>query len=299
MTSDTNREQQIKDCMAQLTDKRKITHAPDIEAHARMRLADFSAVLAEWEIDLGSQPERRPLPDVAALIKNPKPSPADVQKLLGFLQQQAKQGQQTAILYLSYLYAKGIHLPQSLQKAASAARMVAQQGDWRGSRFLGELLCTSPKAAPLLLGAEIQAAATAWQQEHPETEADKIQAAAKRFLENETAVRYAARLQFETATRQGSPTAQQRMRGLCINGQLPDGQPAKHLRSPKDWLDNELLTPGIHIDTGDPDITVLPENIPLFVQQDEEPSVWRKTILIAAGMFAFVLLTVIMTKAFL
>ena len=199
---------------------------------------------------------------------------------MAYLQQTAKQGSTTAVLYLAYLHAKGLYVPQSLQKTAQYVRFASSKGDWRATRFWAELLVAVPLAARELLEHEIAPAAEQWRTQHPNITPDKIEHSCRRFYEATAAIKYAAKLKFEQAVQQGSPSAMQRMKGLILLSKLPTTQPATQFQSIGNWLDLQFSAPKtVPASHTGKDVTFLPDNIPLLPQgEDNEKLVLHRVV---------------------
>lgn len=298
MTTHTPTETQVKDCVQLMRTGYTPQYPEIVQGFAQLQLADFSAVLTEWTLPQ-TDAQAQPLPKVAAALKQGNLSPEQGAKLWAFLQQLAQQGQRTAALYQTYLLATGQFVAQQPRQAATLARQLARQGDWRAARFLGEMLAVAPLAASELLAHEVQAACTEWHKQHPEFDAQQVQAACMRFVAAPAAVKYAAKQWFELAIEQGSPTAAQRLRGLSVLGLLSAALPPPRFRSLHAFLDTQLQSTHPMSDADDdPDIMVLPEHIAMPIHgDDEERPVWYKPMIY--GLFALfaVLLFTLLTKS--
>ncbi|MDK4639756.1 hypothetical protein QG059_01805 [Kingella kingae] len=284
---------QVHDCTLQLAAGKPTSYPELVQGYAQLRLADFSAMLVEWTLPHDAA-HSQPLPQVAEAIKQPDLSPEQSAKLLAWLQQQTQQGQRTAALYWAYLLAKGLFTEQQPQKAAKIAQYFAQQGDWRASRLLGEMLAAAPLAAPVLLQQELQAACTEWQKTHPQHSNEQVQAACERFCQAPIAIKHRAKQYLEQAIAQGSPTAPQRLRGLTALGLLSAQNAPKRHQSIADFLELQLnASQPIHDVNDDPDILVLPDHIYLLVADDDERPTWYKPAMYGAfALFALIVFTV-------
>ncbi|MDK4708047.1 hypothetical protein QDY68_04215 [Kingella negevensis] len=270
-------ETQIIDCMTQLVSKNTTSYSEVVQKYARLRLADFSELLKEWQNpEFAAQLGQAALPNVANAIHRSNLTPEQSQKLLAYLMQTAKQGNTTAVLYLAYLHAKGLHAPQSLQKTASYVRYAAQKGDWRATRFWAELLIASPLAARELLETDVQAAAEKWHEQQGNIAPDKIEQSCRRYYAAPAMVKFAARQRLEMAQKQGSPTAEKRLKGLTVLGELPANPPAKQFQSVENWLELQFSKNQTAQLMGGGDVTFLPENVPLLPQPEDEEPVWYK-----------------------
>lgn len=292
-------EAHIRDCMEQLHSQQHSTYNETVQTYARLRLADFSALLAEWTMN-NHLPHASPLPKVATALSNTSLTPTQIQSLLKFLQQAAKQGQRTAILYLAYLFAKGLGVKQSPQQAIQYAKKLSKQGDWRATRFCAELLWHAPKLTESYLSEEIQPLANAWWQQHinqiPTSQADQLSQSVQRFYAASSVVKLTIRRTFELAIKQGSPSAEKRLRGLTVLGELPISLPAKHFQHIESWLQQQFLTPTTHYE--DDDIRLLPEHIPLLISHDEpeEKPFWLKLTIYACIMLIITLCFSLLVK---
>lgn len=226
---------------SQIKAKDASSHNESIEPLALLRMADFSAVLNEWEIE-ASLPNSHALPQVAAALKQPeKLNSQQRQQLVHFLQQHAKQGNQTAILYLAYLFAIGLFVPQLPQRAVTYISKLMQQGDWRASRFWAEMLLAAPNLAYIFLADKVEPMAQQWQQKHNQLNAAEIAASIKRFYACPSVIKLAAKQALEQAIKQGSPTAAKRLRGLTMLGQLPVSSVAREFHNIANWLDKQVI----------------------------------------------------------
>lgn len=282
-------ESQILDCMTQIQEKGETTYGEHIQQLARLRLADFSPLLAEWLVP-SQLPNSEPLPQVDAAFRQPENlSSEQKQKLIAFLQHHAKQGNRTAVLYLAYAFAKGLFVPQSPERAANFTRKLMTQGDWRATRFWAEMLLAAPNVAPIWLADEVQNEAQQWQSTHTQLSADEIQANINRFYAASSAIKFVVKRTLETAIEQGSPTAAKRLRGLTVLGELPVSRPARQFHNISNWLDMQIMAQNSPLQN-DEDIYVLPENIPLLPQSDEDDKpVWIKPTVYACIGIIFAL----------
>ena len=248
---------QIQECAAQLAAGGRTNYGESVQKYAKLRTADFSAALADWENEAYA----------AAIGQKP-------------LQNAAKQGDTTAMLYLAYLHSIGRFAKPSLHTAAKLLHAASEQGDWRASQFWGELLAASPAAARELLNDEFQAAAETWLAQHPETAPARAEQAYRRFYEASAAIKWAAKSKFTRAQEQGSPTAEQRIKGLTVHGSLPAAQPAPQFQDIGIWLENQLLKKQTPLPENG-DIMLMPENVPLLPQSDDDgKETWHKIALI-------------------
>ena len=115
----------------------------------------------------------------------------------------------------------------------------------------------------------------------PKTDPKRIEQALRRFYDNPAAMKYAAKAKFLAAQEQGSPIAEQRIKGLTALGALPHTDPAPQYRKINHWLDVQLLRGG-STETVEDDILIMPENVP-FLPQGEDDGIfteqWRKLAL--------------------
>ncbi|XXQ67574.1 hypothetical protein ACKLNO_08055 [Neisseriaceae bacterium B1] len=287
---------QILDCMQQLQEKGDTTYGEHIQQLARLCLADFSQLLAEWRVP-SQLPQGEPMPQVANALEQPeKLSSEQGSKLVSYLQQNAKSGNKTAILYLAYLFAKGLFVPQSPERAAAFTRKLMQEGDWRATRFWAEMLLAAPPVASIWLAAEVEPAAKQWQAAHTQLSEDEIYANINRFYAAESARKFAAKRAFELAIKQGSPTAAKRLRGLTVLGELPVSQPARQFHNIANWLDMQIMAKNQPM-ASDDEIYVLPENVPLLAQgEDDEKPLWIKYAVYVCLVLIFSLLFVIILR---
>lgn len=274
-------EQQIADCMRQIQQKQDITHSIAIQKLAQLRLMDFTPLLAEWTIDDPKAPAtQKPLPNVDKAIKNNNLSSEHIAKLLNYLQQAAKQGSTTAMLYLAYVYATGKFVPQNPKKAADCVNFALKHDDYRAARLLGEMLAFAPAIAEDVLQAEVRAAAQTWAQKNSQLVEDKnnFEKLILQYLHNPVVAKFVAKQKFQQAQSLGSPTADKRLRGLSVSGLLTTSAPARQYQSIEWWLETQL-TPHAPVETDD-DMMILPEHIPLMTQEDEEVPVWHKAAIV-------------------
>ena len=274
-------EQQIADCMRQIQQKQDITHSTEIQKFAQLRLMDFTPLLAEWTIDDPKAPAtQKPLPNVDKAIKNNNLPSEHIAKLLNYLQQSAKQGSTTAMLYLAYVYATGKFTPQNPKKAADCANFALKHDDYRAARLLGEMLAFAPAIAEDVLQAEVRAAAQTWAQKNSQLVEDKnnFEKLILQYLHNPVVAKFVAKQKFQQAQSLGSPTADKRLRGLSMSGLLTTSAPARQYQSIEWWLETQL-TPHAPVESDD-DMMILPEHIPLMTQEDEEVPVWHKAAIV-------------------
>lgn len=298
MSAHTTPKSQILDCMKQLQEKRDPTYGEHVQQLAYLRLADFSALLAEWRVP-SQLPQGEPMPQVAQALTQPeKLNGEQSAKLVAYLQQNAKQGNKTAILYLAYLFAKGLFVPQSPERAAAFTRKLMQEGDWRGTRFWAEMLLAAPPAAPIWLKVEVEPAALQWQASHTQLSNDEIHANIQRFYAADAARKFAIKRAFELAIKQGSPTATKRLRGLTALGELPVSPPARQFHNIANWLDMQIMAQNQSIPSDD-EVYVLPENVPLLIQnEDDEQPNWVKPAAYVCIAIIFSLLSVLILRGF-
>ena len=272
---------QIQECAAQLAAGGRTNYGESVQKYAKLRTADFSAALADWENEAyAAAIGQKPLQNVANALKMKVMSTDLSEKMLAFLQNAAKQGDTTAMLYLAYLHSIGRFAKPSLHTAAKLLHAASEQGDWRASQFWGELLAASPAAARELLNDEFQAAAETWLAQHPETAPARAEQAYRRFYEASAAIKWAAKSKFTRAQEQGSPTAEQRIKGLTALGSLPAAQPAPQFQDIGIWLENQLLKKQTPLPENG-DIMLMPENVPLLPQSDDDgKETWHKIALI-------------------
>lgn len=274
-------EQQIADCMRQIQQKQDITHSIAIQKLAQLRLMDFTPLLAEWTIDDPKAPAtQKPLPNVDKAIKNNNLPSEHIAKLLNYLQQSAKQGSTTAMLYLAYVYATGKFTPQNPKKAADCANFALKHDDYRAARLLGEMLAFAPAIAEDVLQAEVRATAQTWAQKNSQLVEDKnnFEKLILQYLHNPVVAKFVAKQKFQQAQSLGSPTADKRLRGLSMSGLLTTSAPARQYQSIEWWLETQL-TPHAPVESDD-DMMILPEHIPLMTQEDEEVPVWHKAAIV-------------------
>ncbi|MDO4433877.1 MAG: hypothetical protein Q4B82_04780 [Alysiella sp.] len=286
----------IKDCMAQLATQNRSSYDEKIEKYARLRLADFSALLADWQNPVAATLSRASaLPQaVLALGQIKQLSAEQGSKLLQFLQYHAKQGNPNALLYLSYLYAKGLFVTQTPQKTATYLHKLAQQGDWRALHFQAELLSAAPQMAYDLLIAEIQPQAQSWQKSNLHSNVLDLDKEIRHFLAAPASIKYVTRLKMMQAERVGSPFAAQRLRGLTALGKISSATPPLPFQNIQAWLNKQGSSTSAPIismpSENDADITILPDNIPLLPIDDTDRKpiwfkpVWIGTILLLASV---------------
>ena len=115
----------------------------------------------------------------------------------------------------------------------------------------------------------------------PKTDPKRIEQALRRFYDTPAAMKYAAKAKLISAQEQGSPIAEQRIKGLTTLGALPHTDPAPQYRQITHWLDVQLLRGG-NTETVEDDILIMPENVP-FLPQAEDDGIfaeqWRKLAL--------------------
>lgn len=288
-------ESQVLDCISQLQANKECTYGERIRQLAKLRLADFSLLLNEWRVP-SNLPHGEPLLPVANALAQDELSAEQGAKIVSFLQQHAKQGNRTALLYLAYLLAKGQFLPQSPAKAGYYVKKLMQQGDWRATRFWAEMLHAAPELAEEWLKDEVEPAAQQWQATHTQLSVEEVQANVRRFYLAEPAIKFAVKRAFEQAVAQGSPTAAKRLRGLTVLGELPVSQPARQFQNIRYFLDLQASSKNKPV-IDDEDIYVLPENVPLLVQNDEEDKpLWVKPTVYACVGVIFALLFVLILR---
>lgn len=292
-------EAEINDCLTQLLTDGVRAHHESTVKYAQMRLADFSHVLEEWRnAELAQTIGQPTLPKVALALQSGKLSPEQGAKLPQFLQQASEQGNTTALLYLAYLSAKGLFMKQSFGNSAAFARKAAQQKDWRGTQWLAEMLLAVPEAAPEILNHDAIKTAKLFKQNHPHISDKDLQAACKRFYTSPIAVKQIARQLLKFAAKHGSPTAEQRLRNLIVQGKIPPSPPAKQYCQLQTWLETQFpaTPPRELISSGDVDI--FPENMPFLPQAESEPEWWQnpKIMTLLISMVVVIVLMWLSTK---
>lgn len=294
-------ENQIRDCMAQLQSGSTGSYGSKVQKYARLRLLDFKDMLAEWQNPAYPLPaSAQALPKAAAALTAPL-TPEQGGKLAAFLQQQAQNGNTTAMLHLAYLHLIGRHLPASLKEAARHIRAASRAGDWRASRLWAEVLTAAPEAAEDFLETDAQEAALHWQTQNSSIALAKIPPALQRYYTASAAVKTAAKEKLELAVTQGSPTAAQRLNALTVLGDIPRHPPAPQFQSVAGWLNLQLLPAARSAASDDPDIMLLPDNVPLLPQGDEEDDkpAWFKPAIYGAIALIIILVFVLMLKMLL
>ena len=147
---------------------------------------------------------------------------------------------------------------------------------------------------------EIQADAEKWHAEMPKTDPKRIEQALRRFYDTPAAMKYAAKAKLISAQEQGSPIAEQRIKGLTTLGALPHTDPAPQYRQIKHWLDVQLLRGG-NTETVEDDILIMPENVP-FLPQAEDDGIfaeqWRKLALYTGIALVALLVFTVLIKLF-
>lgn len=297
MTMTLSPEQQIADCMRQIQKKQDVTYNSEIQKFAQLRLMDFAPLLAEWRIDDSKAPAtQKPLPNVDKALQTADLSSEQVGKLLNFLQQAAKQGSTTAMLYLAYLFAMGKFVPQNPKKAADCANFALKHDDYRAARLLGEMLVFAPAIAEDVLQAEVRAAAQIWAQKysHLIDNQDNFEKLIGQYLQNPIVARFAAKQKLQHARTLGSPTADKRLRGLSLSGLLSTSAPARQYQSIELWLETQLA-PHASVQS-DPDMTILPENIPILLQDDNETPVWHKAAIVGGLLLCGAMISVLIIR---
>ncbi len=261
-------EEAILRCAAQLQADGHSGANDDIQKYAKLRVADFSYLLEELSNPQYAQRLHQPvLPKaIISALKTERSTLEERVKIVRYLflqaekdsheiylnerqpgepQLQSNQIPQTtaAMLCLAYLYTKGIYVPQSLVKANSWARYAAQLGDWRASRFLGEMLIASPEAAPELWKQEAYEAATHLSLAlRGGVATDKYLSALEEsqqitaYLHYQPAVLEIAKQQLLLAHEQGHPAAQTRLLELLKNKTLPEIQTDIAIINVQTWL---------------------------------------------------------------
>lgn len=286
----------VNQCLFHLIQKTPHPYDALTEQYAQMRLADFSEVLHDWANNENA------LPQVAKIMQHGKVPAEYGEKLLAWLKQAAEQGNLTAMLYLAYLSAKGMVLPQSLPRAVMLAKKVSDAGDWRGTQLLAELLAVAHCLATDIMGQEITTRAQNWYRPniHPNITPNDIQAACKSFLTSEIAVKQMVRQKMQLAIQQGSPTAAQRLRVWSIQGIIPPAEPVVKFRQIEKWLDAQLTTVQSHRhNDDDEDVMILPENIPFFVTETDEKPKWQKALLYGGVGLVILIFMAILLKSML
>lgn len=287
----------INHCLMQLLTHTMHHHGDHVEKYARMRLADFSSALAEWRNpDYATLLGQGLLPKAAAAIQNSSQlSPQQSQKLVNLLQQAATQNNTTAMLYLAYFYAKALFVKQSLTQAAAFARRASELGDWRGTRFLAEMLAAVPAASPELLSAEVEKTAQIWYQPHKhDISQAALQAACLRFMNASAVIKQAIRQKLLLAKQQGSPNAEQLLRVWVIEGIVPPASPAQQFCDLNIWLDVQFAktqhAPTEAEDTADEGVTLFPKHSPVLVHGDTAKPIWQKLLLWIGTMIVLMIL---------
>lgn len=293
-------EQNILDCMTQIRNQQEPSHSLETQKYAQLRLMDFSPLLGEWTIDdPKNTPNAKPMPNVAAAFKSKELTPEQIGKLFPYLQQNAKQGNTTAMLYLAYAYGAGKFIAQNPQKAAECARFALKQQDYRAARLLGEMLAFAPALAADVLQNEVQAAAQNWTRQHPKLaeNPEQIHKLIAQYLQNPIVAKFAAKQKLLQAKALGSPIAEQRIRALSMTGALPSSQPARQYQSIENWLETQLATAQFNVQS-DEDMTILPDNIPLLAEPEEETPVWHKAAIVGGLLLSGGMLSLLFIRFF-
>ena len=255
-------------------------------------------MLNEWALPHDNS---QPLPNVhQALLDKHGVDEQKAQQIVAFVQQQAKQGNYTALLYWTYCLARGLGTAQQPQKAAQLVKQLSVRGDERASRWLGEMLAAAPLAAGEMLADEMKAACTSFQAQYPEYDEQQVQAACEHYMQQPAAVKHIAKQWLETAVQQGSPIAAQRIRGLTALGLLSAAPVPKRLQTMEAYLTSQLtqVQSMLH-SVDDPDILVLPDNIRLPQYEEEgEDQVWRKPLIYGAVALVIAFLFTVLMKSF-
>lgn len=275
-------EQQIADCVRQIQQKQDVTHGIAIQKYAQLRLMDFAPLLAEWTIDDSKTPStHKPLPNVDKALKATSLSDEQIGKLLNYLQQSAKQGSTTAMLYLAYVHAVGKFVPQNPKKAAECVNFAYKKDDYRAARLLGEMLAFAPAIAEDVLHAPVYAAAQIWAQKNSQLIEDKnhFDKLIVQYLHNPVVAKFVAKQKLQQAQTWGSPTADKRLRGLSMAGFLTTSVPARQYQSIELWLETQLAHAHTPIESDD-EMMILPEHIPLMTQEEDETPVWHKAAIV-------------------
>ena len=291
---------QIRDCAEQLRSQGRSNYGDSVKKYAQLRLADLALLLEDWQNEAYAAALKQPvLPKIAA-VTNAKLSPAQCEKLFAALEHFVNQGNTTAALYLAYFYSQGIHTESSLRKTAHYLQPAASKQDWRANLLWAELLVAAPLAARDLIGDEIQADVEKWHAEMPKIDPKRIEQALRRLYDNPAAMKYAAKAKLVAAQEQGSPIAEQRIKGLTMLGALPHTDPAPQYRKINHWLDVQLLRGG-NTETVEDDILIMPENVP-FMPQDEDDGIfseqWRKLALYSGIALVALLVFTLMIRLF-
>ena len=287
---------QVSECVTQMIKKQPCTHSQRVQGWAQLRLADFSPVLNEWAIDQAHISDKlAALPQVANALKTPKLPQEHAEKLIAFIQHHAAQGQQTAQLYWAYCLATGKYTTQNPAKAVKIVHQLQKKNDWRGTRFLGEMFALAPLAAVDLLAEDIQTHSKAHYAQNPQLNLSDILQQCQAFATSPAAIKFIVRTQLETATKQGSPTATQRLRGLTSLGLASADVPPKQYRSLPDWLaaqtqHSQYMAATQNIDNSDPDILVLPDNMPYLSHDNLDENEVPRKVAIAGGILLLCIL---------
>lgn len=290
-------ETQISDCMRQIQQKQDVTYSIDIQKLAQLRLMDFSPLLAEWTIEDNKAPAtQKPLPNVDKALKTANLPSEHINKLLNYLKQSAKQGSTTAMLYLAYLYAIGKFTPQNPKKAIDCANFALKHDDYRAARLLGEMLAFAPAVSEDVLQNEVRAAAEIWIKKNSQLIDDKnnFENLITQYLHNPIVIKFFAKQKLQQAQSLGSPTADKRLRGLSLSGILTTSTPARQYQSIELWLENQLSTHTL-IQT-DNEVMILPENIPLMNQEDEETPTWHKVGIVGGLSLCFAMIMLLILR---
>ena len=294
---------QVSECVTQMIKKQPCTHSQRVQGWAQLRLADFSPVLNEWAIDQAHISDKlAALPQVANALKTPKLPQEHAEKLIAFIQHHAAQGQQTAQLYWAYCLATGKYTTQNPTEAVKIVHQLQNKNDWRGTRFLGEMFALAPLAAVDLLAEDIQTHSKAHHAQNPQLNLSDILQQCQAFATSPAAIKFIVRTQLETAIKQGSPTATQRLRGLTSLGLASADTPPKQYRSLPDWLAAQIqrsqyMAATQNIDNSDPDILVLPDNMPHLSHDNlDENEVIRKVAIAGGILLLCILLFVLALK---
>lgn len=291
-------EQAIQDCMTQIRQKQEPHHSLEIQKYAQLRLMDFAPLLGEWGIDdPKNTPKAKPLPNVAQAFQAAELSAEQKSKLLNYLQQAAKQGSTTAMLYLAYAYAVGKFIAQNPTKAVECARIALKHQDYRAARLLGEMLAFAPALASDVLQNDVQIAAQNWVKTHPKLaqNAEQIPQLITQYLHNPIVAKFVAKQKLQQAKTMGSPIADQRIRGLSMIGVLSSSQPARQYQSIENWLENQLAAAHMPIESDD-DMMILPEHMPLMVQEDDDVPVWHKAAIVGGFLLSGAMITLLIIR---
>lgn len=231
-------EAEIARCTLALKENNNSETFPErIEKYARLRLADFSAVLMELADPAANRLlSQQPLPQAADTLSH-ELSPYQSARFVHGLMKQSKTNR-TAAVYLAYLYTVGRFVPQSLYEAAAWANQAADAGDWRATKFLAEILLAVPQTAPELCYETISNDTYVILSDLKEAglSTKEIEQQKKSYLNNPQAVLETVRRQLLRAAEQGDPIAQVRLQQLIDAEILPAQAPDARFTGIKNWL---------------------------------------------------------------